>query len=138
MFTRVRGHRAGRWAAALAARIRVRVLGPVRAHPVLSMFYRVLIALLGLTIVAVGILLIPAPGPGWLVVIGGLWVLATEFAWARRLLNVTRSLVRVWTRWVMAKPPWMRSLAGLAGVALLAAVVLLSLKAATWNGFPFD
>ena len=41
----------------------------------------------GWAVVVVGIVLIPLPGPGWLVVFAGLAILATEFAWARRLLR---------------------------------------------------
>ena len=37
-------------------------------------------------VVAVGIALIPLPGPGWLIVIAGLAIWAVEFHWARRLL----------------------------------------------------
>jgi len=41
----------------------------------------------------VGIVLIPLPGPGWLIVFGGLAILATEYVWARRLLNYSRRRV---------------------------------------------
>jgi uncharacterized protein (TIGR02611 family) len=48
------------------------------------------ILLVGTGIVVLGVLLIPLPGPGWAVVIGGLAVLATEFTWAERLLRLTK------------------------------------------------
>ncbi|MGH9212613.1 MAG: TIGR02611 family protein [Acidimicrobiales bacterium] len=48
---------------------------------------RLAILVAGLTVVAVGIVLIPAPGPGWLVVFAGLALLATEFTWAEILLD---------------------------------------------------
>jgi uncharacterized protein (TIGR02611 family) len=51
-------------------------------------------------IVAFGIVTIPLPGPGWLTVIAGLFVLATEFAWAERLLEYTRRRVEGWTAWL--------------------------------------
>jgi uncharacterized protein (TIGR02611 family) len=41
-------------------------------------------------IVIAGIVLLPLPGPGWAIIFLGLAVLATEYAWAHRLLTVTR------------------------------------------------
>jgi uncharacterized protein (TIGR02611 family) len=41
----------------------------------------------GFTVIAVGIIMIVTPGPGWLVILFGLGVLAAEFVWARRLLD---------------------------------------------------
>ena len=41
----------------------------------------------GFTLLVVGVLMIVTPGPGWLVILGGLGVLAAEFVWARRLLD---------------------------------------------------
>jgi uncharacterized protein (TIGR02611 family) len=41
---------------------------------------------LGTLVVVAGVLLIPLPGPGWLVVAGGLAILAKDVAWAERLL----------------------------------------------------
>ena len=48
---------------------------------------RVVIGLIGGTIVLFGLILIFLPGPGSLVIPIGLVVLATEFAWARYLLR---------------------------------------------------
>jgi uncharacterized protein (TIGR02611 family) len=39
----------------------------------------------GWFIVVAGLLLVPLPGPGWLIVFVGLSLLATEFVWAVRL-----------------------------------------------------
>ncbi len=44
----------------------------------------------GLTLVIAGIVAIPLPGPGWAIVFGGVALLATEFVWARWLLNKSR------------------------------------------------
>ena len=48
--------------------------------------YRIVVGVVGLVVLAVGILAIPYPGPGWAIVFIGLGILATEFDWARRLL----------------------------------------------------
>ncbi len=114
-----------------------RVIHPVRTHRVFGWPYRILVGIVGAAILALGIVMIPAPGPGWLVVLGGLAVLATEFAWARRLLHFTRRWVRAWTGWVMAKPLWTRFAFGSAGLVVLAAVALVSLRASGYHGFPF-
>jgi uncharacterized protein (TIGR02611 family) len=45
----------------------------------------------GLLVVMVGVALIPLPGPGWLVVIGGLALLARDHEWAAGLLRRARS-----------------------------------------------
>jgi uncharacterized protein (TIGR02611 family) len=50
---------------------------------------RVAAAIGGFLIVVVGIIMIPLPGPGLLVVAAGLAVLALEFAWAEHLLERT-------------------------------------------------
>lgn len=55
-----------------------RVPRPVRIPIVLT---------IGLTVVGVGIALLVLPGPGIAVIIVGLALLATEFAWARSLLE---------------------------------------------------
>ena len=48
---------------------------------------RFLKVLFGFTLLLVGIVMIVTPGPGWLVMVLGLGVLAAEFVWARRLLG---------------------------------------------------
>ncbi len=48
--------------------------------------YRIVVGVVGLAVLAVGIVAIPYPGPGWAIVFIGLGILATEFDWARRLL----------------------------------------------------
>ena len=50
---------------------------------------RIAAAIGGFLIVIVGIIMIPLPGPGLLVVAAGLAVLALEFAWAEQLLERT-------------------------------------------------
>jgi uncharacterized protein (TIGR02611 family) len=100
----------------------------VRANPVGDLTVKVLIAVFGGLVVAAGIVLIPLPGPGWLIVILGLTIWAIEFVWARHLLRFTRDNVRSWTRWVGRQPLFVRILLGLAGLVFVAAVAFLTLK----------
>ena len=52
---------------------------------------RLLILVIGSTVVLVGIALLVLPGPGVLVILLGLAILATEFAWAEALLVAART-----------------------------------------------
>jgi uncharacterized protein (TIGR02611 family) len=47
-------------------------------------FFKILI---GFTLLLLGVVMIVTPGPGWLVILLGLGLLAAEFVWARRLLD---------------------------------------------------
>lgn len=48
---------------------------------------------LGFGVVILGIILMPLPGPGWLIVAGGLTILAKDVAWADRALRYIRKRV---------------------------------------------
>ncbi|MFN3408197.1 MAG: PGPGW domain-containing protein [Limisphaerales bacterium] len=48
---------------------------------------RFFVALIGGTVILIGIALLVLPGPGVLTMLGGLAILATEFLWARRALR---------------------------------------------------
>ncbi|MCH7585510.1 MAG: PGPGW domain-containing protein [Acidobacteria bacterium] len=52
------------------------------------------IGAVGLVTIALGVVLVPLPGPGWLVIFGGLTVLGSEFPTARRLSDRTKESVR--------------------------------------------
>ncbi len=53
---------------------------------------RVIIAVVGLTVLIAGILLLVLPGPAFIVIPIGLAILAVEFEWARRLVQRARRL----------------------------------------------
>jgi tellurite resistance protein TerC len=48
---------------------------------------RFLKVLIGFTLLALGVIMLVTPGPGWLTIVLGLGLLAAEFVWARRLLD---------------------------------------------------
>ena len=54
---------------------------------------RVIVAVIGGTLLLVGVAMIVLPGPAIVVVPLGLAVLSTEFVWARRWLRKTRKLL---------------------------------------------
>jgi uncharacterized protein (TIGR02611 family) len=51
------------------------------------------IALMGGTVVLVGVAMLVLPGPGALVIAGGVAILATEFLWARRAMRKAKGTV---------------------------------------------
>lgn len=75
----------------------------VSQHPRLEHAYRAGVGILGGTLSVIGLLLVPLPGPGWLIVFLGLAVLGTEFRWAKRMaVWLKRQLDRFWA-WVKAR-----------------------------------
>jgi tellurite resistance protein TerC len=48
---------------------------------------RIIVAVVGFTVLAIGIALLVLPGPAFIVIPAGIAILATEFVWARRILN---------------------------------------------------
>ncbi|MBY3552158.1 TIGR02611 family protein [Modestobacter lapidis] len=89
--------------------------------------YRVGVGVVGGLVLAVGIVTIPLPGPGWLTVIAGLFVLATEFTWAERLLEFTRKHVARWTEWLGHQPFAVRLGVGLLTAVFVYGVLVLTL-----------
>ncbi|MDQ3716047.1 MAG: TIGR02611 family protein [Actinomycetota bacterium] len=99
----------------------------VAANAALNSAYRIGVGVVGFVILLGGAAAIPLPGPGWLVVIGALFVLATEFTWAERLLEFTKKRVKSWTDWVGRQPVWVRVLIGLATAAFVYGVLVITL-----------
>src|SRR6185369_8113310 len=83
------------------------------------LFSQITSAVVGGAVIAVGIVLIPFPGPGWAIVFFGLAILAVEFVWARRLLKYARSFLERWWRWIGRQHTLVRVLIGIAGLAFV-------------------
>ena len=49
--------------------------------------------IVGFVLLIVGIILVPLPGPGWVIIFIALGVLANEFDWARRLRDKLKESV---------------------------------------------
>lgn len=76
------------------------------------------IALMGGTVLLIGLALLVLPGPGLPIIAGGLAILATQFIWARRALRNAKGAVakarrksglREWLRRWRTKPPAVHS-----------------------------
>jgi tellurite resistance protein TerC len=69
-----------------------------RAESVLHLTYRaarrVVVLVVGVTVILIGIALIVLPGPATVVIPLGLAILGLEFAWARRWLRAARDKAR--------------------------------------------
>jgi len=113
--------------AGLKARLRI-TLELIRANPSGRIALRTIVAILGALVVLIGLVLVPLPGPGWLIVIGGLAIWAVEFQWARRLLVFTRRQVQAWTQWIGRQSWPLRLVIGATGILFVATVIWLSLK----------
>jgi uncharacterized protein (TIGR02611 family) len=107
----------------------------IRSHRKSHLAHRLAVGVLGGAITVLGLVLIPAPGPGWLVVFLGLAVLASEFEWARRLLEYARHQVGRWTDWATSRPWPLRLLLGLGTLVVLVSLVWLTLRVIGVPGF---
>jgi uncharacterized protein (TIGR02611 family) len=89
---------------------------------------QIVVGVLGAIVVIIGIILIPFPGPGWLIVLFGLAIWAIEFVWAERLLSYTRKRLESWWKWLRRQHWAIRLLAGAIGLAFVGTVLWLSLR----------
>jgi uncharacterized protein (TIGR02611 family) len=104
------------------------VLDKIRATPTGRLAIKIGIGVLGSLVIALGIILIPFPGPGWGIVILGLAIWAIEFAWAKHLLEVTKRQVKGWTSWIGRQSLPVRGLLGVLGLVFVAGVVWASVR----------
>lgn len=97
----------------------------IRSNKHSHLIYRIVVGVVGLIIVVLGLLMVPFPGPGWLVVFLGLAVWATEFEWAQRLLHRARTTVKTWNGRLQPQPWWVKGLVLLVIMVAVAAIFWL-------------
>jgi uncharacterized protein (TIGR02611 family) len=107
---------------------RVGLLDRIRSTPTGRLALKIGIGVLGTLVIALGIVLIPFPGPGWAIVILGLAIWSVEFTWAKRLLEFTKRNVKAWTSWIGRQSLPVRAVLGILGMIFVAAIVWLSVK----------
>jgi uncharacterized protein (TIGR02611 family) len=105
----------------------------IRSTPASRQIYRLTVGLIGLAVTVGGLLLVPLPGPGWLIVFVGLAILASEFTWAQHLLEFGRVQLRGWTLWLKRQQLWVRALVGVITGAFVAGALYVI---ARWRGVP--
>lgn len=86
--------------------------------------WRVGVTLVGVAVIAGGIVLLPLPGPGWVIIFAGLGILATEYPWASRLLLWLRAQLLRWTHWLARQSRPVQVAAGAIGLVFLAAIAV--------------
>ncbi|WP_330456736.1 TIGR02611 family protein [Streptomyces sp. NBC_00820] len=65
----------------------------IKARRALHLSWQVGVFVVGLAVVVAGVVMLPLPGPGWLVIFGGMAIWATEFVWAQLVLRWTKRKV---------------------------------------------
>ena len=55
---------------------------------------RLIVAVIGFSVLAAGIAMIVLPGPAFIVIPLGLFILATEFVWAKRFLQKMKNKLK--------------------------------------------
>lgn len=83
---------------------------------------RIVVTVFGVAVIIAGIVLLPLPGPGWLIIFLGLAILSLEYVWARHLLRYAMRQVRRWEVWVRA-----RSLGGRIAISVVTVAALVAL-----------
>ncbi|USN96941.1 MAG: TIGR02611 family protein [Candidatus Nomurabacteria bacterium] len=83
------------------------------------------VGIIGGLVVIVGIILIPYPGPGWLVVFTGLGILSTEYDFARRWLTYGRAKYDAWNVWTGKQSFIVKALIWLSTAAVVVATIWL-------------
>lgn len=71
---------------------------------------RALIGFVGWAVLLLGVVMIPYPGPGWVVVFIGLSILASEFDWAKAFHDKLRSKYDAWSDWLKAQPMYIKAI----------------------------
>lgn len=94
-----------------------------RHRRTVDLTYRIVVGVVGSLVLAVGIVAIPYPGPGWAIVFLGLGILATEFEFAQRALKWARRRYDAVMDWFGRQGLWVKAL----GVIFTGAVVLATL-----------
>lgn len=107
----------------------------LRANPATARVYRIGVFVVGLVVLCGGLLLIPFPGPGWLIVIAGLAIWSTEFERAQRVLDFVKRHLRLWEEWVKRQNPVVKVLVGLVGIVFIATVLWLTFRFSGIPGF---
>lgn len=100
----------------------------IRTNRTLDAAWRTVIFVVGLTIVVLGIFFLLFPGPGWAVIILGLIILATEYAWAQRLLNPVKAFTSRLAQLVMSREYREKRM----NIILVATMITITLAYAYW------
>jgi uncharacterized protein (TIGR02611 family) len=109
-------------------RTMARVRERKEAHKLRSRVYRITFAVIGTALILIGLVLVPLPGPGWLIVAIGFGMLALEFDRAERALERILDKLETVADAATDAPLWQKvvgaSLTALVTAGSIAAVLL--------------
>jgi uncharacterized protein (TIGR02611 family) len=94
----------------------------IRSNPHTHRIYKWVVGIVGAVITIGGLILVPAPGPGWVIVFVGIAILASEFEKAQQLLTWGKARLKDWNDWLSPKPLWFKGVVGLVTLALVLAI----------------
>ena len=94
----------------------------IKSTPYGSLIWRIFVGVVGGLITILGTIFLFAPGPGTLVLLAGLGILASEFAWASRAIHKTKSMAASAADKV-GVPLWLKYLAA-AGFTAMSIVII--------------
>jgi hypothetical protein len=95
----------------------------IRKTPAGRLVWRLFIGFIGGGVAVLGAVLLIAPGPGLLVLLAGLGILATEFAWAGRIMMETKKMAAKAAQRTGMKP-WVKYFL-IAGGAVFSIIAIL-------------
>jgi uncharacterized protein (TIGR02611 family) len=88
---------------------------------------KVVLTLVGLAIMAVGVVMMVAPGPGVIVIVAGLFVLSFEYEWAQRRFEQLRDKA-VDAAHATARSTWQLTLAIASSIAIIGGAIVWGLQ----------
>jgi uncharacterized protein (TIGR02611 family) len=94
-------------------------------HQQRGKLYRISFAAIGIVIILLGVILIPLPGPGWLIVALGVGMLALEFDRMERLLERILDRLEATSERLSNPQKLLLGLLAIAGAAAWIAVIVL-------------
>ena len=96
---------------------------------------KIVVGVAGGSVLIVGIIAIPYPGPGWLIVFAGLGILSKEFPWASRVLHYARKKYDAWNIWIKKQNRFVQSLTFIATCAVVIVTIWLGNGYGLLNGW---
>jgi len=82
--------------------------GHLHRNRAMSATTKVIVTIIGLLVIAAGVVMLVAPGPGLVAIAAGLAILSTEYAWAERWLQAARRKLDEARETAMAMDPEVR------------------------------
>lgn len=100
-----------------------------RGNRALDATWRLIVLVVGLTLVGLGLFFLLFPGPGWATLVLGLIVLASEFTWAKRLLRPVRQFTSALAIKIMSDEYRQRRM----HIVLATTILIVVIAYAYWN-----